>query len=643
MPRDLILATAGHIDHGKTMLVKALTGTDCDRLPEEQERGITIDIGFALLDLGDYRFGVVDVPGHERFVKNMLAGATGADVALLIVASDDSVMPQTREHLDILKLLGVRRGVIALTKTDLVDDTRRESAIAEIRALVRGSFLENAPIIPTSVITGVGIDQLKAELASAAAASEITDTNFPFRLPIDRAIVIQGHGTVVTGSVASGKVRVGDELDWHKGDGTLTTVRVRGVTNHGVTMDEAHRGQRAGLNLAGVPHEAVRRGQELCSHRYLVPSRVLTVRLVVCSDASRPVKHRHPIHFHAGTTETMGTVSLLDCDKVEPGGVALAQLFLNEHVTTVWGQAFVLRDTSAQHTLGGGQVVRPVTGKLRRRHIEVLERIEQLQSVDPLVRVRAAAWFAGFAGLNPNDLVRDVGVTLAVAEEQLATLHANHEIAELTVDGQKLQLHTDRIVELEGRVLDTLTALHAANPLTTSHDRKQVLAKLEYVGNDPLLQAIADRLIITKKLVGDSRRIASADFKPKLTANQMKLKDRIVEAHIAAGFQPPEPKEFSKLAGAKGSALQEIFEVAVAEGLLVKVADGVYLAAESDVQLRRRIQEQLQTGAGKTVAEIRDILGTTRKFAVPICEYLDRIGVTKREGDLRILAMPGKV
>src|SRR5262245_54873336 len=288
MPRDLILGTAGHIDHGKTSLVKALTGVDCDRLPEEKDRGITIDIGFASLALGDYRLGIVDVPGHERFVKNMLAGATGFDLALLVVAADDGVMPQTREHLDILKLLGLTQGVIALTKADLADETTAAVVALEIRELVRGSFLEDAAIVPTSAHTGQGLAELKAALAVACErVAERTAAEW-FRLPIDRAFVVQGHGTVVTGSVVSGSARVGDELDWHKGDGTVERVKVRGLNNHGVAATEVRRGQRAGVNLAGVPHDAVRRGQELATPGYLAPATVLTVRLTVPA-ARRPI------------------------------------------------------------------------------------------------------------------------------------------------------------------------------------------------------------------------------------------------------------------------------------------------------------------------------------------------------------------
>jgi len=662
MPRDLILGTAGHIDHGKTSLVKALTGIDCDRLPEEKARGITIDIGFAHLDLGDIRLGIVDVPGHERFVKNMLAGSTGIDLALLVVAADDSVMPQTREHVEILKLLGVRRGLVALTKADLVDETTCEVVSLEIRELLAGSFLADAPIIPTSAHTGLGIPELKAALAGLGRPP--APVLLPlggggvlewFRLPIDRAFVVQGHGTVVTGSVVTGSVAVGDEVEWHKGDGTFESVRVRGLNNHGKSTDEVHRGQRAAVNLAGVPHELVRRGQELARPGYLLPTKVLTVRLFASADQYRrkgestgsaanpflslPLKHRLPVRLHVSTAEVMATVSFLDCDTLDPGQWGLAQLFLTEPVTAVWGQPFVLRDSSAEHTLGGGQVLQPTATKVRRRHIEAIEQIERLWSEVPELRALAVAWFASFRGFAPTDLVREAGVAPELVEPLVGKLVADGTLTELALPShRRVLVHAERVRELETRILDVLSVLHAENPLVTTHDRQKALARLDYVGDEQLLQAVTDRLVRAKKVVGDARRIARADFKPKLSANQRKLKDKVVEAHAAAGFAPPEPKEFVNQAAGNASALKDIFEVACAEGFLVKVTDEIYLSAEAEAEMRRRVRERLRTGPGATVAEIRDLLGTTRKYAVPVCEYLDRMGLTRREGDLRVLA-----
>ncbi len=639
MARDLILGTAGHIDHGKTSLIKALTGIDCDRLPEEKARGITIDIGFAHLALGDIHFGIVDVPGHERFVKNMLAGATGIDLALLVVAADDSVMPQTREHLEILQFLGVKQGVIALTKADRVDATTREVVQLEIRELVQDTFLADAPIIATSTHTGEGLDELKAALVNAAGCVEPHDSAEWFRLPIDRAFVLQGHGTVVTGSVVSGAVRSGEELEWHKGDGTSERIRIRGLSQHGQLVDASQRGQRAAVNMAGVSHEQVRRGQELATPGYLRASRVLTVRLAASHESRRPIKHRLPCRLHIGTAEILGTISLLDCDTIAPGHWGFAQFFLEEHITAIWGQPFVVRDSSAEHTIGGGHVLQPVATKIRRRHVDVVERMEKLWMANPETRVLLAVWFAGFQGCEARDLVSSTALPIDKVEA-IAAVHvaSTRLIAPDQPGHRQLLVHADRWTEVEAMLLASLTSLHEQFPLHTTHDRQKTMAALDHVGNAELLRCVTDRLLMEKKLIGDERRIARADFKPKLSANQRKLKDKIVAAHAAARFQPPEPREFVNHAAGNATALRDIYEVAVAEGLLVKVSAELFLHADADQHMRQKVNERLAEAVGATVAEIRDLLGTTRKYAVPICEYLDQVGVTRREGDLRVRA-----
>ncbi len=635
MTRDLILGTAGHIDHGKTSLVKALTGIDCDRLPEEKARGITIDIGFAILDLPPFRLGIVDVPGHERFVKNMLAGATGIDLAVLVVAADDSIMPQTREHLEILRLLGLRHGVIALTKCDLVDETTREVVELEVRELVQGTFLEDAPLIATSASTGKGIAELKAAIAEACQKVEENVGKRWFRLAIDRSFIVQGHGTVITGSVTSGSVRVGDEVEWlPRGD----RVRVRSLQNHDASVEEVHRGQRAAINLAGIHHEDVIRGQELATAGYLVPSRVMTVRLQCLADMKRPIKHRMPVRFHIGTSEVMCTVALLDADALEPGQWGLAQLFLDEPAMGTWGQPFVLRESSAAQTLGGGQVLQPAARKIRRRHFEMLERIERLWSGDIRQRVLTVAWFGSFGGFTVPELVRGANVGPDEAAEMVARLKDEGELVEIALGGaRRILLHKDMITELEGRILTALDRLHEQFPLMSTHDRQKVQSQLDYVGDDPLVHATVERLIVAKKLVGDLRRIGRADFKPKLSANLRKLKDKLVAAFLTARFQPPEPSSFAPQAGGNAANLKDLFEVCVAEGYLVNIAEGVYLHSDVDAEMRRLVRDKLAEGKGLTVAEIRDMLGTTRKYAVPLCEYLDRVGVTRRDGDLRVL------
>src|ERR1043166_7129343 len=584
MPRDLILGTAGHIDHGKTSLVKSLTGIDCGRLPEEKARGITIDIGFATLDVGDYRLGIVDVPGHERFIKNMLAGATGIDLVVLIVAADDSVMPQTREHLEILKLLGLKHGVIALTKCDLVDETTREVVELEIRDLVQGSFLEAAPIIRTSAHTGMGIDELKAAIADTCGKIEGRSGQEWFRLPIDRSFVVQGHGTVVTGSVHGGSLKVGDEVEWLPSG---QTVRVRSLQNHDKAVEEVHRGMRAAINLAGVDHKDVIRGQEIASPGYLKPSRVVTVRLHCLREMKRPIKHRTPIRFHVGTSEIMGTVSLLDCDTVDPGGWGLAQLFLEEPATTTWGQPFVIRGSSATLTIGGGQVLQPLAKKIRRRHLEVLERIEKLWTGDPKQRALIVAWFGGTTGFSQADLVRGANLAPDQAAHVIQQLRDEHQLVTLTLHGRQVILHVDVISELDERILNVLAKLHEEFPLMTSHDRQKVQAQLDYIGDDALIHAEVDRLIKMKKLTGDLRRIARADFKPKLSASLRKLKDKVVAAYQEAQFQPPEMASFAGLAGGNAANLKDLYDVCVAEGYLVHITADVYLQADVEAAMRQ--------------------------------------------------------
>lgn len=639
MTRHLILGTAGHIDHGKTTLVKALTGIDCDRLPEEKARGITIDIGFASLDLPPYRIGIVDVPGHERFVKNMLAGATGIDLAVLVVSAKESVKPQTREHLEILRLLGIRHGVVALTMCDLVDQDTRDVVELEVRDLVQGSFLADAPILHTVAPTGQGIAELKAAIAECCKKVEERSGNDWFRLPIDRSFTVQGHGTIVTGSVIAGSLRVGDEVEWLPSG---QKVRVRSLQNHDAAVEETHRGQRAAINLAGVHHEDVVRGQEIATPGYLEPSRVVTVRLHCLAEMKRPIKHRLPARFHVGTQELMATVSLLDCDSIEPGKWGLAQLFLDEPATTAWGQPFVLRESSATLTIGGGQVLQPSAKKIRRRHLEVLERVERLWTGDDRQRALTVAWFGGFGGFTLAELVRGAGLPPDEAAKVAASLKTEGQLREVAIGGAKRRmLHREMIDDLEGKVLAQLDRLHEQFPLMSTHDRQKVQSQLDYVGDDALVQAVVEGLLTRKALLGDLRRIGRADFKPKLSANLRKLKDRLIAAYQAAGFQPPEPASFANQAGGNAGNLRDLFDVCVAEGHLAKITDDIYLHADAEAEMRRRVAERLREGVGLTVAEIRDLLGTTRKFAVPLCEYLDRVGLTRREADLRFLVTAG--
>jgi selenocysteine-specific elongation factor len=632
MSRDLILGTAGHIDHGKTLLVKALTGVDCDRLPEEKRRGITIDIGFADLDLGEYHVGIVDVPGHERFIKNMLAGATGIDLAMLIVAADDSVMPQTREHLAILELLNIRSGVIALTKCDLVDDTTRAVAEMEIRELVSGTFLAASPIVHTSAFCGQGMAELKEAIRRACAAVDKAERVEWFRMAIDRAFVVQGHGAVVTGSVVSGELSIGSELDWHPSN---RRVRVRSLQNHGVPVASVRRGMRAAINLAGVDHRDLARGQELATPEYLAPSRVVTVQLNALNAVPKGIKHRASVRLYAGTAEVMGTVSLLEADRIEAGGRGLAQLFLDEPITTVWNQPFIVRDASATRTLGGGHFLQPVARKIRRRHTEAIARLKALTSEDVEERARTAARFAGTAGFAPASLVRDAGLAPDMVRAWVERSIASGEIHDV---GAAHFVHQEALADLQSRLLTIVERFHAQAPMSASHDRRKVEAQLMDVCNEKLVALAVDLLLQKGELEGDHQRIARRHYRPKLSNSLTRLKDHIIAEYLKAGLRPPKPADFSGRAGGDGSLIEQLYSVCLAEGHVVPIRDDVYLHPVHEAKLRDLVVRRLAAKPGMTTSELREILQTGRKLTIVFCEYLDALGITRRDGDRRYLA-----
>ncbi len=393
----------------------------------------------------------------------------------------------------------------------------------------------------------------------------------------------------------------------------------------------------AAINLPSVAHSEIGRGQELARIGYLLPTRVLTVHLKALANLRRPLKHRTEVRLHLGTADIMATVSLLDCDAIESSGVAFAQLFLAEPVTAVWGQPFVLRDSSAEHTLGGGRVLQPVAKKIRRRHMEMLRWIEPLAATDEALRADAAAWLSGWAGVTTLDLIRGAGIDPQRALEVIEKLQAEGKLIEVATTAGRVLLHAERFEELQGRLMEAVGKLHSENPLMTSLDRQKVLATLDYIGDNAVLHGVIDWLLRQRKLAGDAKRIARADFNPKLSVNQRKLKDKIVAAHREAGFQPPEPSTFAVHAGGNAAALDDIFEVAVAEGLLVRISPSIYLHADVATEMFARLAKGLaEKPAGMTVAEIRDLFGTTRKYAIPLCEFLDRTNVTRRVGDLRV-------
>jgi selenocysteine-specific elongation factor len=639
MAIDLILGTAGHIDHGKTSLIRALTGVDTDRLPEEKRRGITIDLGFAELCVGEYRLGIVDVPGHERFVRNMLAGATGMDLALLVVAADDSVKPQTREHFDILRLLDLRAGVIAVTKCDLVDPAWIDLVEDEIREFVRGSFLESARLVRTSTATGQGIDALRAELEQAAeraARPRRRDAaGAPFRMAIDRAFTVPGHGTVVTGSVSSGQARVGDEFSIEPGG---LKVRVRGLQNHDRPAEQVQRGQRAAINLAGIHHEGIQRGQELATPGHLRPSRLLTVQLRAVDSVVRPIKNRSRVRVHVGTAELLGTLVLLDADSLGARETARAQLHLAEPAVTTWSQPFVIRGESPVQTIGGGQVLVPDAERLRRDAPEAWVRLTALESDQPLERAAAALYFTGLRNWQPEDLARTAGIDNPSAVH--AALLAQGTLCEVAVSPTRtIRFHRDVLVELCARMERLLEKLHQRFPLRLSIHRHQIRQGFDYM-EDAVFNLVLSTLHSTGRIRLTDQGIALEGHGPKLSQNERKLLAQLVEDYRQAGFETPTVTRIQRQTTKNQTAVPQLVALAAASGELVAINADYYLHADVDRATRERLATALSGGDGLTVSQIREILNTSRKYAVPYCEYLDRIGFTRREGDVRSLAVP---
>jgi selenocysteine-specific elongation factor len=630
---DWVLGTAGHIDHGKTALVRALTGCDTDRLPQEKERGITIDLGFAPLRLGELALSIVDVPGHERFIRNMLAGATGIDLALLVVAADDSVMPQTREHLEILRLLGLAGGVVVLTKCDLADAAWLALVEDEVRALVTGTFLEGAPILRTSAATGQGIDELKSALVNLCATTPPRPDPGLFRMAIDRAFTVAGHGTVVTGTAASGSLAVGDELDWLPAS---RPVRVRGIQRHGRNIEQVGRGARVAINLAGVHHTELARGHELAAPGFAQATRIVSVEVEASTDAPGGLCHRGRYRVHLGTAEVSATLALLGGNELLPGQSGLGQLFLAEPAAAVYGEPLVLRRESPPTTLGGGRVLQPSPLRIRRRDRAAIERLARLKSFDPVERVAAALAFLGLRSAGETTLCGMTGLARADLDRVVAQLATEGTIVELPVGPRRtIRVAAEAAAELDDRVLRALGRLHTARPRQSAIPRAHVIAELPDLEGDALVGGILDRLVRAGKVVGDRRLVALRGYEPKLSQAERRLKDELARSIRDGGFSPPDAAELTRAAGPRAAVVGELLTLLCDEERIVPIGQGLYLDAEVESELRNRVGNRLADGSAITMADLRDLLGTSRKFAVPIGEYLDRVGVTQREGDLR--------
>ncbi len=621
--RNIIVGTAGHIDHGKTALVRALTGIDTDRLSEEKRRGISIELGFAHLDLGrNLRLGFVDVPGHERFVRTMLAGAAGIDMVLLVVAADESIKPQTREHFDICRLLGVSSGVIALTKADLVDEELLELVRLEVKEFVRGSFLEGAPVVAVSARTGVGLEELKRRLEEVAARVAQKDASRHFRLPVDRSFVMKGFGRVVTGTLVSGSVQVEDEVEIQPlGD----TVRVRGIQVHGEAAQRAVAGQRTALNLAGPAADRVVRGMTLTKPGLFQPTRTVEARFHLLAGA-RPLKHRAPVHFHAGTAEVIAEARLLEGEAVEPGASALVRFLLREPVLLLPGDRFIVRMFSPVVTIGGGEVLE-IAPPPRIRRAEAARRLRTLEAGSAADRIALLVAESEY-GLGTDALVARTGLRA----EEIREAAAGEERLLLFEGPSAWLVDRKRYAAHAAKVRAALREHHRAHPLKPGM-LKEELRSRELPGAPAFYpDAILAR---ERDLVAEGDTVRLASHKIRLRGDEEEALRKIEQAFRRAGLAVPAVKEVLAQSGVDQVRARNLLQVLLREGKLVRVGDELVYHETAIRDLLALMARH--RGDRFKVPEFKEWTGVSRKYAIPLLEYLDRRRVTRREGDERVV------
>jgi len=624
-----VVGTAGHIDHGKSALVKALTGTDPDRLEEEKRRGMTIDLGFAHFDLpSGRRVGIVDVPGHERLIKNMLAGATGIDLVLLVIAADEGVMPQTREHLDILRFLPVRAGIVVLNKVDLVQDPAWLALVKEdVETLAAGTFLEGAPMVEVSAKTGQGIGVLVEIMDRMLDRIPARHVDAPARLPIDRAFTMPGFGTVVTGTLWSGRVATGDTLELLPQG---RQVRVRGVQSHGQSVAAGVAGSRVAVNLAGVEKDEIARGNVLAAPGIFRPTDLIDARVRLLA-SSPPVPHLGRIRVYLGSDEAIGRLVLLDRPRLEPGDSAAIQIRLEKPIIAAGGDPFVLRRFSPMITIGGGEVLDAHPPR-RRRGAGSAAAIERSGAAELPERVETAVLAAGRHGTSAGELVTHVTAARGQVDEAIAAL---------TAAGQILQIrgglfHRQTAEEVKERIQREVSAFHAAQPWRLGIPKEELKAKA-FGSGDSRLYAHALAALVAAGIVQETGDfIRRPDHAPVLGPQDAQVRDHILRLLEEGKFSPP-PREEIARGGGDDAAFDRMFRLLLDEGTIVEVAPGVIFHRGVLEEIKTILAEEIAANGSITVAGLRDRLRTSRKYALTVLEYFDTIKLTRRIGDARVL------
>jgi selenocysteine-specific elongation factor len=635
----MIIGTAGHIDHGKTSLVRALTGIDTDRLEEEKRRGITIELGFAHLKLpSGLEAGVVDVPGHERFVKAMAAGAGGIDLVVLVVAADEGVMPQTREHLDICRLLGIGAGVVAVTKADLLGELGpdwMELLRADLKELTAGTFLEGAEVVPVSAKDGQGLDALVGAIDRAAATLPSRSPEGPVFLPVDRAFSIKGFGTVVTGTLLSGTLSVEESAALLPGmPGPL---RVRGIQVHGKQVERAVAGERTAINLAGVEADAISRGMVLCRHDELPATRMLDVELELLPAAEAPLRRRQKLRVHLGTAQADATVALLGDAELRPGERALAQLRLGEELAALPGQRFILRGSKSLPgrgaTVAGGRILAIASRRRRKGAAELLRPLAEGSLED---RLRFALRQAGYGGLTARDLYARTAAPPKQLARALELLGSRGQV--LLVDKERrLYLSAEVFEGLTARALSLLEAHHQREPLKEGLGKEELRQRLSPELEPRILARLVQSLLDSGRVEAHAELLRLPGRGAALTAQQSGARERLLEALATAALAPPRVDELALAAALPRPRTVELLKLLASLGQVVRVSEELYFHAPALDQLRARLVAHLTEHKEISTQAFKDLVGQSRKYVIPLSEYFDREKVTLRVGEKRIL------
>ena len=635
---NLTIGTAGHIDHGKTALVRALTGVDADRLPEEKRRGITIDLGFAELRLGELEIGFVDVPGHERFVRNMLAGAGGIDVVLLVVAADEGVMPQTREHFEICRLLGTKAGIVVLTKRDLVDDEMLELVGLDVAELTENSFLRDAPVIAVSAKTGEGLEELKMAIEKISREIPARSDLFVARLPIDRSFTIKGFGAVVTGTLAAGEIAEGSELELLP---AARRVRVRGVQTQGRTVNKAAAGQRTALNLGGIDHSELTRGMVLAEPGAVEPTQMIDTFLEVVPNSSRPVRSRQRVRFHLGADEVLARVHVLnDAGEIPPGEKGFVQFRLERPVAAFPGDRFVARTYSPQATIAGGEVLDAHAHRHRRRELSATDRfLDKLLASrqDAAERCRLFIEAADESGLSLDKLRAKTGFTTAVLSNALKGLVDSERV--IRVNGQAIT--ADAFSRLRERTAAFIKTAHARDPLAGGAPRETVREGVFAFADPAVFAGVITDLLESGKIVAENEMLRSAGHTAEMSGPQKQVLEDLKSIFRADNYEVPKLddaiKEISDKTGTGPAEARKVFQTLLNSNEVIKVSSEFYFHREAIDALVSKMKEKASLTPDRQidVPAFKALAGISRKYAIPLLEYFDSKRITARQGDKR--------